>query len=856
MRNLYLVDVSSMYFRAFYAIRQLSNSKGLPTNALYGFMSMTLKLLREKKPDYMAFCLDRKEPGFRHQIYPDYKANRTEMPEDLQKQVPYVRRIIDSLGIPAYDFEGFEADDVIGTLAEYGRTHDLNVVIVSGDKDFGQLVGPRVSIYDPMKEVVLDPEGVRGKMGVPPELVTDYLALVGDSSDNVPGVLGIGPKGAVKLLTEFGSLDDIYRRIAEVKPEGVAKKLLASKENAFLSKQLVIIRKDVPLKFQMDELKPRPIDPQNLRSLLQELEFKNLEKSFFENAPASQATPSESSANTDLTTPGAVAAEVGAAAGVGRVGAIREERLGLRELADRLQDGSSLWVIKTSQGLALGQADTLYFCDGSLIDLARILTDQKIRWMGYDLKDLWHEMGAENPLPAWDHMLASYVVKAAPQEGFREVYENHVGEKLPDIASPVETYQAHQRLQAVLQERLKQVQGVTVFQEIELPLIPVLYSMEIRGIRVDAKVLSLQNQNLLKEQKEIETQIFSEVGETFNLSSPKQLGQILFEKLKMPTGRKTKTGFSTDSDVLEKLSADYPICRKVIEHRELVKLRSTYIEALPALINSKTGRVHTHFNQAVTTTGRLSSTHPNLQNIPIRTERGNAIRRAFVADDGTQLISADYSQIELRILAHVTEDPGLVRAFQNDQDIHTATAAEVFGVSLAEVSSDQRRMAKAVNFGIAYGMGAFGLAENLGIPRKEAQEIIDRYFQRFSRIQEFMSSIVETAKRQGYVETLYGRRRYLDELKSSNQAIRRFGERAAINAPIQGSASDIVKKAMIQIEGKTNCPLLLQVHDELVFECPIPEVEGQVKLIREEMESVVRLKVPLRVDVAVQSSWA
>jgi len=845
MKTVFLVDVSSLYFRAFYAIRALSNSKGMPTNALYGFISMTIKFLREMKPDYMAYCYDRKEPSFRVEIDRNYKAHRTEMPDDLQAQMPFIPEIVDALGIPSFSVEKYEADDVIGTLAKFVSGQGLKAVIVSGDKDFGQLVkNGCVEIFDPMKDVHYDEAGVLDKMGVKASMVVDYLAIVGDSSDNIPGVSGIGPKGAQKLLAKYGGLEKIYEHIDEVQPEGTRNKLLASKKDAFMSKELSRIVCDVPMKLDLESLKLRPLKRDKLLEILKELEFKQFEKTLLgEGAPAPAKTEEPT-----------FSLETRAATVAPEIKPVSEVTTDAAQLDQLLQSQSTVWGIQTSRGVAIGADDKVYCIQDDPKKVGEVLSSKNLLWKGHDIKEFWKVLQIKNPRAVWDHMMAAYVVRPSAIGNFEETYQKYLS-PLPELPSFSQLYKAHLHLEFALHEKLKAQSGLKVYETLEIPLIRVLYDMENYGVMVDSGELKKQSVEIGKDIQKLEVDIFKEFGETINLSSPKQLGRMLFEKLKMPPGRKTKTGFSTDSDVLEKLAPEFPICRKIIEHRELMKLRSTYVDSLSQLSEGNGGRVHTHFNQAVTATGRLSSTDPNLQNIPIRTERGNAIRKAFVAPLGSQIVSADYSQIELRILAHITEDRALIRAFEEDLDIHSATAAEVFGVALGEVTQNLRRTAKAVNFGIAYGMGAFGLAENLGISRQEASDIIKKYFSKFPGVKDYMTSIVEIAKKQGYVESLYGRRRYIDELFSKNNNIRQFGERAAINAPMQGTASDIVKQAMIHVHGQTHGRMIMQVHDELVLESPDTYSKEDAQKVKSLMEGAIQLRVPLKVGLGMGKNW-
>ncbi|HMN67361.1 MAG TPA: DNA polymerase I [Bdellovibrionales bacterium] len=861
MKSLYLVDASNMFFRAFFAIPPLTNDKGMPTNALYGFLAMSLKLIREVKPDYLVYCFDRKEPSFRDQLYGEYKANREEMPENLVPQIPYLRKLTELLGIMHLDKEGFEADDVIGTLTARAVQEHVQAVIVSGDKDFAQLVRPGVSLYDTMKDLRTDSDGVMAKFGVRPDQIIDYLALVGDSSDNVPGVRGIGPKGACKLLTEYQTLDGIYGHIDEIKGAN-QKKLIEHKDMAFMSRKLCTIVTDVPLDLKLDDLKMKPLAREALRATLQELGFGSFERKIFaDHAAATSGAETTVVPSSPVT--GTVLGKAAAKKPKGKPSAGEiaepdewtEETWTLEELRSRVAPYSEIWAILNERGLFLGVKGKVARVPSDDLEIGKVLGPKHLRWKGYDLKQVFKALRIPLPIPIWDGMLAAYVERANSIPPFEETFEKYCGKKLPDLCTAADQMTAHQELEILLRSKMIEHEGIGVYDRFELPLIPVLTDMELKGVRLDTEELKEQNRTLTADLQRLEQAIYKEAGETFNIGSPKQLGHVLFEKMKLPVGHRTKTGYSTDGDVLEGLAKEHAIARLILEYREFAKLKSTYVDALPVLINPLDGRVHTSLNQASTTTGRLSSTNPNLQNIPIRTARGRLVRKAFIADPGCVLISADYSQIELRVLAHITEDPGLMRAFNEDLDIHAATASEVFGIPLDKVSPENRRVAKAVNFGIAYGQGAFGLSEVLGISRGEATDIINRYFTRFAGVKQYMENTVRQAMERGYVSTLFGRRRYLDEMSSKNPNIRRSGERAAINAPIQGTASDLVKLAMIQLHQKMPIPLLLQVHDELIFEAPEDEAEDYAKDIRRQMENVFTLKVPLKVNVGIGKNW-
>ena len=856
-KKLYLVDISSMFFRAFYAIRQLSNQSGMPTNAVYGVLSMTVKLLREVKPDYMAFCFDRPEPSFRRDIDPNYKANRTEMPEDLVPQVPYLRKLGHALGVPCFDRKGYEADDIIGCLTHYGLQHDLDVIIVSGDKDFAQLIGPHVTMYDTMKDARIDAAAALEKWGVEPRQMRDYLAIVGDSSDNVPGVKGIGPKGAQKLLNQFGDLDGIYTNLQSVDSKSVREKLDLAKAQAYLSQKLVTIVCDLDLGLSLDDLRLKPIVREDLRALLDELDFKSFAKTLLGNEVGNQVVPPPAESPSPASAPvptAAVSAPVSRLGSDSGVVSFKWQRSDIGQLASSLQAKGLVWGTVSERGVYIAQDGVVHEVSGDWEPLGKMLSEKDLAWQGFDVKELWKHLRVKQGRAQWDHMLAAYVLKPGKEFDFPALLKLYVGEALPELPSPEQWMQAHQRLAFQLNERVQAQSGQKILHELELPLVRVLLDMENAGVKIDRQLFSEQSVELARDIQILEKEIHQMAGEVFNIASPKQLGQILFVKLKVPTAKKTKTGFSTDNEVLEKLIGEFPICGKVLQYRELAKLKSTYVDAIPALVRED-GRVHTTFNQAVAATGRLSSTNPNMQNIPIRTERGNRIRRGFIAEEGKVFVSADYSQIELRVLAHISGDEGLKRAFANDLDVHAATAAEVFEVPLEQVTSEMRRQAKAVNFGLAYGQGAFGLAENLQIERKQASEIIQRYFTRFPGVKTYMQDIVETAKKQGYVESMFGRRRYLDELQSKSPMIRKFGERAAINAPMQGTSSDIVKLAMIRLAESTQYPLLLQVHDELIFEVEVSQAESAKQVIQSQMEAVGQLSVPLKVNVGSGANW-
>lgn len=868
MKKIYLVDVSSMFFRAYYAIRPLTSPSGIPVNAVYGFLSMITKLLKDEKPEYMVFCYDRKDPSFRKEMYDGYKANRTEMPDELAQQIPYIKKLADLLGIPSLEVPQYEADDLIGTLTKFARRQNMEAVIVSGDKDFAQLIEEHVVLFDTMKEVKYDSAKTFEKWGVRPDQFIDYLAIVGDTSDNVPGVKGVGEKGAIKLLEQFKTLEDIYENIDKVESKSVRQKLIDSKEMALLSKKLVTIVVDVPVSQEVANYKLQGFRTDELRALLKELNFNTFEKKLIsdlgdsaaatgiaQTASASLSATSSVSPATDVSKASSTAAESVTVNTFEFKNELLQIEISAEQLSGLLKPQENIWVHEHQEKLYLWKPDAteFYFVNSELKELGPYFDQKNIQWNGFDLKLLWHKTNASNPTAAWDTQLAAYALKAGDSSDFEKIFFREAGAELPEDASPAHLVQAHMQLASILKHKLTEQCAEQVYKNFDLPLAHILFEMEKRGIMIDRELLSEQSQSLGHDVAILEKDIQALAGEEFNVASPKQLGVILFEKLGLEATKKTKTGYSTDVDVLEKI--EHPIAAKILQFRELSKLKSTYVDALPELADTN-GRVHTSFNQALTATGRLSSTHPNLQNIPIRTERGQQVRKAFIASAGKKLMSVDYSQIELRILAHISEDPNLCKAFAEDLDIHSATAAEIFHIDLKQVNSDHRRVAKAVNFGIAYGQEVFGLAETLGIPRGEAQDIIKRYFERFKNVKDYIENTVKIAHEKGYVETLFGRRRYIDELNAKNAMLRKFGERAAINAPIQGTASDLVKKAMIDLSVQVpSVPMLLQVHDELIFE------ETEDVLIKHQneivsiMEKVAQLKVPLKVNFAIGNNW-
>lgn len=811
----------------------------------------------------MVFCYDRKEPSFRKDLYTDYKANRTEMPDDLQVQMPYLKQVAGLFGIADIEMPGFEADDLIGTIATQAAKEGYQVYIVSGDKDFSQLVNENIFLYDTMKEFVFTADAVKEKHGVFPAQFIDFLAITGDTSDHVPGVAGIGPKGAQKLIETYGTLEKIYDNIDKVTPAGVKEKLIKAKDDAFISKKLVTIVTDVNHGKTMDDFIIKDFKTEELRAFLQDLNFKTFEKNLLGDGQISMKKGDGhkiSGAEPKFATPASPGPTVAANSSV------------TAELKAQTWDATIVQHrIKNEKFLVFTANEQICFCfnnfDYFIAPLADAKLDYKnISWSGFDIKQVWTDLNlsVEDVLTAqieWDMMLLAYCIKSQDMLDPIEVIKDFLDIDLtPEAKQPVDMAKLADglvQLSIAVQKEIREKDLLTIYEKLEKPLIPILYNMEKVGIKLDTAGLAIFSKELADDLAKLESEIHKIAGEKFNIGSPKQLGVILFERMGLEAIKKTKTGYSTDNEVLEKLN--HPIAQLLISYRELSKLKSTYVDALPEMVDVN-ARLHTSFKQAYTATGRLSSVDPNLQNIPIKTEKGRKVRQAFIAEKGKKLLSLDYSQIELRVLAHISDDKGLIKAFQDDLDIHAATAAEVFGVDVKAVTKEHRRIAKAVNFGIAYGQGTYGLAETLGISRSQSKDIIDRYFKKFSGIKDYIENTIEQAHQKKYVETLFGRRRYLTELDSTNAMVKKFGERAAINAPIQGTASDLMKMAMIDVQrsllqDKLDMTLLLQVHDELIFEGSPDVLEVNSARIRAIMENVAKFKVPLKVNSSIGNNW-
>ncbi len=894
-KSFFIIDGSSYIYRAFYAIRRLANSRGMATQAVYGFLTMLLKVMREKRPDYICVVFDAPGRNFRHELSEVYKATRQSIPEELIPQIPYIKKVVQYLGAPQMELEGYEADDLIATLTRRAAALGTRVVLVSGDKDLHQLIeDPLVSQWDPQNDRVFDEAAVLERFGVRPSQIVDYLALVGDTSDNVCGVKGVGAKGASQLLQKWNSLDGIYEHLEEIAPPSLRQKLSAGRQDAWNSRELVTLRFDVAETGKLEDFAPvAPMRPE-MYALCEELEFKTLidmlkrEWQDEGGAPSAIGAPGREIAKRIVRTRSELARAVETAAKSALV-AIEIEtdsrdamNAEIISIAFSGQEGEA-WYVPVGHS---GECGEQMKAAEALEALSPIVQGGAARIAGHDMKFqnlVLARYGLEPGRVAFDTMMASYLLNPGEQiHALDRVCAEHLGESvcsLEDLTgrgknqtsfSEIEFEKAVDfacrdvetvlRLVPVLRRKLEESGLIRLYESIELPLTEVLARMEHTGILVDAEKLeglSLEFEKALDQKAGL---IYQLAGEEFNIQSPKQLAAILFEKMGLPVIKKTKSGPSTDTSVLEELAGAHEIAEHVLGYRTLSKLKGTYADALPKLVCPRTGRIHTSFNQAVTATGRLSSSNPNLQNIPIRSYEGRRIREAFIAPPGKVLLSADYSQIELRVFAHYSRDESLMGSFRNEEDVHRRTASEIFGAELSEVTSEMRRQAKMINFGIAYGMSPFGLAQRLRISPKTAKAAIDRYFERYSGVRRFIGEVVEKARTLGYAETLLGRRRAIPELSSKNFSIRQLGERLAINTPIQGTAADLIKKAMVDIHAilekeSPQIRMLLQVHDELLFEVPAETRESVENLVRRAMEEVYPLDVPLKVEIGWGTNW-
>jgi len=914
---LVLVDGSSYLYRAFHALPDLRNAQGEPTGAVYGVLNMLRRLVSDYKGDFLGCVFDAKGKTFRDDIYPEYKANRPPMPDELAIQIEPLMVAIEAMGWPLLVVDGVEADDVIGTLAKQAQTAGIGTIVSTGDKDLAQLVGDRVTLINTMSNEKLDRDGVKAKFGVGPERIVDYLALVGDSVDNVPGVEKVGPKTAARWIAQYGSLEGVLAHADEIGGV-VGENLRKARDWLPKARELVTVKCDVALPFKATDLTPREPDRKRLAPLLQRFGFKSWLKEMQgdEDPPATAvaAAPQAVAAAPRAVTaaPQAVAAAPPAVAAPRHYETLLTES-DLARWLGRITQGEVVAVdtettsldpfvaelVGVSFSIGLGEAAYLAIAhryagapdqlgvERALALLRPWLEDAGRKKIGQNLKYDQHVFanhGARLAGIAHDTLLQSYVLESHARHDMDSLAERYLGLKTitydevtgkgaqrigfeeVEVGRATE-YSAEDadvtlRLHGVLYPKVAADQKLKyVYESIEMPVREVLFRMERNGVLIDAARLEAHSRELGQKLLELEARAHREAGQPFNLNSPKQIGEIFFERLKLPVVRKTPSGApSTDEEVLEKLALDYPLPKTLLEYRALAKLKSTYTDKLPRMVNPRTGRVHTNYGQTTAVTGRLASNDPNLQNIPIRTPEGRRIREAFLAPPGCAIVSADYSQIELRIMAHVSEDRGLLDAFARGEDIHRATAAEIFGRAAGEVTAEERRYAKTINFGLIYGMSAFGLAQQLGLERATAQAYIDSYFARYPGVARYMASTRQQAREQGYVETVFGRRLWLPEIRSSNQARRSGAERAAINAPMQGTAADLIKLAMIAVQGwidgeRVPARLIMQVHDELVFEVP----EGELSRVRAElpklMAGVASLRVPLVVDIGVGKNW-
>ncbi len=930
--KLFLIDGTALAYRSYFAMinSNLRNAEGIPTGAIYGFANALVNLLEKEQPTHLAVAWDTHAPTFRHEMDENYKANRPPQPEDLQISIPLIKEMVELFGFNNLEKDGYEADDVIGTLAVQAKKKNIKVYMVTPDKDFMQLVGENIYMYKPLNRgdgfELIDRDGVVNYFGVGPESVTDVLALIGDTSDNIPGVPGIGKKGAAKIIQEFGSLEKAIEAAPEMKSKRAREGLLNNSDQAFKSREMIVINTDVPESLQWDELRWHGIQAKPLVHYFKRMQFRSLSRKIATAEGGMLGSIKEKIAQTGQ------ASLFDNPDGTGQSGSGHEtmdhnddaespyETLRPDEVEYRIVTEikalescigqlkkSPVWCFDTETTSTNPQIAELlgiaFSCETGkgwyvvvrefdrqeLVDLLKPIFRQHdgimvahhfkydyqvLKIFGIDIKGIF-----------FDTMLAAYLIDAGQKMDMNSLARGYLNYDPVSIESligvrgkdqktmediPVEQVAPYAcedaditlRLYSVFVEKIKEIGLEKLAEEIEFPLARILGDMEFAGIRIDLDLLSSFSEELDRDIEEARGHIFKMAGEEFNINSTQQLGVILFDKMQLPSKKKTATGkYATSEQVLSQLAPQYEIVAQILEYRGLSKLKSTYVDALPKLVNERTGRIHSTFNQHITATGRLSSTNPNLQNIPVRTERGRGIRKAFVAEKGYRILAADYSQIELRIIASMSGDEAMIRAFQDDEDIHARTAAEIFGLeSLQDVDRDQRRKAKEVNFGIPYGVSAFGLAQRLGVSIQEGRSIIEAYFERFRAIRKFINETIDFARDKGYVETLSGRRRFIPDIHSRNPNIRGFAERTAVNMPIQGTAADLIKIAMINIDRElsqriSRSRMLMQVHDELVFDVPIEELEEIPHMIRSVMEHAMDLKVPLKVETGVSGNW-
>jgi len=864
MPRLVLIDGSGLVYRAFYALPYLTTSNGRPTNAVYGFTTMLLKVLEEVSPDYIAVAFDKAVPTFRHEQYEEYKATRPRMPDDLRDQLGAVRQVVEAFRIPIFEVAGYEAEDVIATITKRAVEDGMEVLIVTGDLDVLQLVAPRVQVMVTSRGItettVYDEAAVRRRFELEPRQIPDLKGLVGDVTDNIPGVPGVGEKTAIRLLKEFGTVERLLEEVERIPQEKLRERILAYRSQILQNKALTTITADVPLEWEWDALKRTEPDAPRVRELFQQLEFRSLLERIGIEEPPPQGEYRLAESLEE------VLREIRGVPVVGMV---------LHRSAGHPLDTKLLGVAVCARA---GKA--LYFpLPGGRLpaELVAVLGEGPIQVTGDAKGDLLvlRDSGPFRGRKAFDVTIASYLLNPNKRThtvetvaweflGWKLRPAEEEGELLRGAVNPpalCEQADVLLRLHDVLTERLREKELLSLFWEIEMPLVEVLASMELAGVAVDVPYLRDLSREMEERLRDLSQEIYAMSGMEFNINSPKQLSFVLFEKLGLPALKKTKTGLSTDAEVLEALAPSHEIVARILEYRELSKLKTTYVDVLPRMVHPGTGRVHATFNQTVAATGRIVTTDPNLQNLPIRTEVGRKIRRAIVPGEARSvLVGADYSQIELRILAHICRDEALLEVFRRGEDVHATTASEVFGVPKEAVTPEMRRKAKIINFGIIYGISEFGLSTQLGTSKGEAKAYIERYFQRYPKVHRYVQEVVEQARRDGYVTTLFGRRRYLPDIHSRNRAIREAAERTAINTPIQGTNADLIKKTMIDLYHRVLLPhpevkMILQIHDELLFEIPRGEVRARAEEIREVMETVFPLAVPIVVEIRVGENW-
>ncbi|EYE89212.1 DNA polymerase I [Fervidicella metallireducens AeB] len=849
-RKLVILDANSLLNRAYYALPPMTTSNGQPTGAVYGFTTMLLKILEEMKPDYIAAAFDKKAPTFRHKEYEDYKAGRKKMPDDLAQQFPPVKELLQAFNVGIFEIEGYEADDIIGTIAKKFESPELDVYIYTGDRDALQLVSKYTRVIITKKGItetdLYDIQQIKDKYGLTPEGIIDLKGLMGDASDNIPGVPGVGEKTAIKLLLEYKTLENVFENLDKVSGKKLKENLEKHRDDAFLSKKLATIDRNVPIDFKLDDIKVEDYDAAMVKELFKLMEFKSL---------GDRIKLEEKKEIKEIGLP-----EI-------------KEYLGDSSVFDKITKEKTFNFVFTYSGNEVNGMmvdKNLYVTREKISDFKEIFESDEIKKNTFGLKRVYSYLKKNNINLAavdFDFEIAAYLLNPSENDyGITTILEKFTELNLPPVNEEnsknitVMFLESMENIKALMLEKMHQYEMLELFNNIEMPLCEVLAKMEIQGFKIDKNTLNEIGFELSEEIDKLTAEIYDIAAEEFNINSPKQLGVILFEKLQLPIIKKTKTGYSTSAEVLEELLGKHEIIEKILSYRQLTKLKSTYIDGLIAAVESD-GKIHSNFNQTVTATGRISSTEPNLQNIPIKMEYGRTIRKAFIPSKKDNLIlSADYSQIELRVLAHLSKDENLIDAFINNQDIHTRTASEVFGISMDEVTKLQRSNAKAVNFGIIYGLSDFGLSKDIKVSVKEAKKYIENYFERYKGVKKYLDDTIREAREKNYVKTLMHRIRFIPEINSTNKNVRMFGERLAMNTPIQGSAADIIKIAMVNVdkrlkENNLKSKLILQVHDELILEVEKEEADDVVNLVRTEMEKAVSLAVPLIVDINLGENW-